>query len=756
MSIVSFLRKLGSCFLICALSTTAAYAQFSVLYTYGSNPDDPVDPQSNTAIAQGRDGNLYSTAIQGGANGYGAAFMITPSGALTVLYSFCSLPACADGLRPSGGLTLGTDGNFYGTTSGGGNTDNGYGDGVVFNMTSGGALTVLHVFTAATDGNFPYAAPVEGLDGNFYGTTSVGGSGGCGTIYKVTPSGTFTVLHTFPNSSTDGCAPHASLVLGTDGNLYGTASYGAYSTFKITPLGKYTHLTSSSALAGGYAPLMQAPNGSFYGSNGGQIFRMTSSGAVSILHTSGGTTDPNGSGYNSGVAWASDGNLYGDSTSGGTTTNCSSNLGYCGVIFKMTTGGAYTDLFDFEDADGFEGTPVIQNTNGIIYGQTDFGGVISGNLINAGTFWSWNNGLKPFVSFMPFTGHVGDQIQIFGQGFTDSSVVKFSGVTATETTLTGPTFILATVPAGTLDGYITVTTGTTTLKSLYKFLVHDSWGAGTPMPTAAVASCAAVLSGQVYVVGGVNSSPLTNNQIYNPSTNKWSSGTALGTGLSNQACAGVNGEVYEFGGTNNIGSSQTNAVWAYNPSTKVWTSKTAMPAALQDIVAVVDKGLVYVIGGYNGNRVTTVEAYNPATDTWTSEASLLVAQSGDAAGLIGSTIVISGGAGQSTDTGDTESYSVTKNSWTSRTADSTLRNNPCGGSIGTSLYVAGGEDRTTPPALNVLRAFAPSSNTWTTLSSIPQGTVDPASAVFNEQLYCFGGWTAFEGTVLNNVQIYQP
>jgi uncharacterized repeat protein (TIGR03803 family) len=347
MSIASLLGKLRLCLVICALSTTAAYAQFSVLYTYGSNPGDPVDPQLNTRIAQGRDGNLYSTAIQGGANNGGAAFVITPSGTLTVLYSFCSLSACADGGHPYGGLTLGTDGNFYGTTSGGGNTDNAYGDGVVFKMTPAGSLTVLHDFSAATEGNFPYSPPVEALDGNFYGTTSAGGSGGCGTIYKVTPSGNFTVLHTFPNSSTDGCAPRSSLALGTDGNLYGTASYGAYSTFKITPLGKYTHLTSSSALVGGYAPLMQAPNGSFYGGNGGQIFRMTSGGVVSILHTSSGSTDPNGYGYNGGVVWASDGNLYGDSTTGGTTTNCGSNLGYCGVIFKMTPAGAYTDLFDF-------------------------------------------------------------------------------------------------------------------------------------------------------------------------------------------------------------------------------------------------------------------------------------------------------------------------------------------------------------------------------------------------------------------------
>src|SRR5215470_917742 len=191
MSIASLRRQLVLCFLVFILSATFAQAQFSVLYTYGSHAGDPVDPINSTAIAQGRDGNLYSTAFQGGANGNGAAFKITPVGTLTVLYNFCSQAACADGKGPYGGLTLGTDGNFYGTTTGGGNGDNAYGDGVVYKITPAGAFTVVHVFDNPNkgEGYFPYGAPVEGLDGNFYGTTSGGGAAGCGTIYKVTPSG---------------------------------------------------------------------------------------------------------------------------------------------------------------------------------------------------------------------------------------------------------------------------------------------------------------------------------------------------------------------------------------------------------------------------------------------------------------------------------------------------------------------------------------------------------------------------------------
>lgn len=757
MSIGSVFRKLEFCFLICALSTTAAYAQFSVLYTYGSNPGDPVDPQSSTRIAQGRDGNLYSTAPQGGAHGDGAAFMITPSGTLTVLYSFCSKSSCADGTFPYGGLTLGTDGNFYGTTSGGGNTDNAYGDGVVFKMTSAGSLTVLHVFTAATDGNFPYASPVEGPDGNFYGTTSAGGSGSCGTIYKVTPSGTFNVLHTFPNASTDGCAPRSSLVLGTDGNLYGTASYGAYSTFKITPLGKYTHLTSGGVLAGGYAPLMQAPNGSFYGSNGGQIFKMSSSGAFSILHTSSGSTDPNGYGYNGGVVWASDGNLYGDTQTGGTTTNCASNLGYCGVIFKMTAAGAYMDLFNFEDPDGYNGTPLIQHTNGIVYGQANFGGTIPPN---AGTFWQWNKGLKPFVSFMPFAGHVGDQIQIFGQGFTNSSVVKFNGVVASHT-LTGSTFITATVPKGTLDGYITVTTGGTTLKSLYKFLVHDSWGQGAAMPVAVASPTTGVINGKVYIVGGRNGSTImANNQIYNISTNSWSTGAVIPVTTYAAASAVVGSTLYVIGGTSD-GTTVSNAVWAYNSSTNTWTGKAAILTARVSATAAVKNGIIYVMGGQDssGNSLTTVESYNPSTNTWTTESPMLVAKSFLSAGLVGTTIDATGGqTAVGVLTGDNEAYNSSTNSWTSLAADPKARGRDCAGSISGKWYIAGGYSGGTAgtAALTLTEVFSPSTNSWTTLAALPQATQSPGSAAYNGLLYCFGGQATQAGAAITNVQIYQP
>jgi uncharacterized repeat protein (TIGR03803 family) len=607
-----------------------------------------------------------------------------------------------------------------------------------------------------SDGGTPQGPPVEGLDGNFYGTTWVGGGpGSCGTIYKVTPTGTFTVLHTF--AITDACNSRAPLVLATDGNFYGTATYGGYGTFKISPSGKYTNLTPRGTLTS-QGPLTQAPNGYFYGgSSSDQIFRMTTSGAISILHSSSGTSDASGSGYNNGIVWASDGNLYGSTQAGGTNTNCSSNLGYCGVIFKMTPGGAYTHLFDFEDPDGFEAAPVIQHTNGIIYGQNTFGG----NVTSSGTFWEWNTGLKPFVSFMPFTGHVGDQIQIFGQGFTSSSVVKFNGVVASYT-LTGSTFITATVPAGTLDGYNTVTTGATTLNSLYTFLVHDSWGSGAAMPTAVVYPAAGYISGKIYVVGGNTKSTgagtaniIGNNQVYNTSTNTWTSAAAIPTPVWAASSAVVNGILYVIGGYTASGA--TDSLQAYHPLTNTWTSEATMPTALGETAAVVDKGIIYVMGGgiVSGNRANNVESYNPATNTWTVLAPLLNGKSETAAGLVGTTIVAADGYPNSGDTGDNEGYDVSTDTWSSLKTDPSPRHASCFGTITGKLYVAGGYDaNASPNAISVTESFNLTS--WMALSSMRKATSFPASAPGNGVLYCFGGEDSFSGNVLNNVQMYQP
>jgi uncharacterized repeat protein (TIGR03803 family) len=270
--------------------TGLGFAQtYSVLYNLGSKTGDPWNPTWSGIIAQGRDGNLYTTAPQ---DGDGSVFRITPAGALTILHNFTG----TDGLSPSGGLTLGTDGNFYGTTSGGG-----FAPGTIFNISSSGTLATLYTFMNTTDGSAPTAPPIRGLDGNFYGTTS-NGNGIFGTVYKLSSSGTFSVLHGF--AFNDGGFPQAPLVQGTDGSFYDTTEAASTdnlgTVFKITSTGTFTSLFSFESTHGAnpFAPLIQGTDGNFYGttrnggsSNLGTVFKITSHGTITVLHNFAGTTD---------------------------------------------------------------------------------------------------------------------------------------------------------------------------------------------------------------------------------------------------------------------------------------------------------------------------------------------------------------------------------------------------------------------------------------------------------------------------------
>ena len=739
-----------------ALVTTGFAQTYTVLYNFGTTAGDPQEPGYPGAIAQGRDGNMYSTTTSGG-KGVGTVFKITPGGKVTELYGFSG----PDGSYPNGGVTLGTDGNFYGTTYEGGS----FSRGTIFKITPGGTLTTLyHIGTQSTDGGFPYAAPIQGTDGNWYGTTYSGGTGGYGTIYKLTTAGVYTVLYPFEN--THGNGPQDALLLGNDGNFYGTTFAGGANgygeVFKITPAGALTVLYSFDNTHGAHpsGPLIQGTDGNFYGtteaggtSASGVAFKLTTAGVLTVLHNMNGTTD--GETPYDGVTQASDGNFYGTNGMPDTTNN--------GTIFEITSKNVFSVPYTFSATDTTKGsTPQavpFQHTNGILYGDTVTGDTSSFCTGGCGVFYSLSNTLPAFIKLLPYTGKVGSKIGILGQGFSSSSVVKFNGVQATTVTLTGTTFILATLPAGASDGFVTVTTGATTLKSLKKFVVHNSWSSGAVLPTAVEFPAAGTIGAKIYVVGGVTSTALVGtNQVYTPASNTWSTAAPIPTPVSGAASAVVGGLLYVIGGYTSTSGNFTGAVQVYNPTTNLWTTKTAMPTARGSAAAVVDGAAIYVIGG-NGSslRLNTVEKYTPATDTWTTEASLLTGKSEPSAGLLGSTIVAAGGYTTSEDTGDNEGYNVSTNKWSALTSDPTPRNASCFGTLSGQLYLAGGGDNGSQQTLT--ESFSASTNKWTTQASMPQATIAPGSAVSGGLLYCFGGSStgvALSGTVYNNVQIYQP
>src|ERR1039457_3861221 len=206
----------------------------TTLYSFCSRSGCTDGAYPVAGVVQAANGDLYGTTPSGGAQlGRGTIFKITPGGTLTTLYDFCSQggTSCTDGAGPQAGLVQAANGNFYGTTESGGRA---HGGGTVFKITPGGTLTTLYRFCSQSgcpDGSDPVAGVVQAADGDFYGTTSGGGASNGGTIFKITPGGTLTTLYSFcsqgvyPNC-TDGAAPEAGLVQDTNGDFYGTTYDG--------------------------------------------------------------------------------------------------------------------------------------------------------------------------------------------------------------------------------------------------------------------------------------------------------------------------------------------------------------------------------------------------------------------------------------------------------------------------------------------------------------------------------------------------
>ncbi len=378
--------------IVVMLPLAVSAQSFAVLQNFdNSNGNRPLTPP-----VLAKDGNLYGATLQGGANSQGLIYKLTPAGKLTALYTFCSQTKCTDGSLPEFGPILGSDGNLYGTTSNGGANDLGE----VYRLTLSGKLTVLHSFCLCAEGwyanslvedgaggffgttleagshqfggafhlaangklttlyNFCDSQPgcidaysntgepqplIRAADGSVYGITTTGGQyyylcspGGCGTVFKITPQGQFSVVYSFCSLSdcADGGSP-AWLIQGSDGNFYGTTSLGGSEA-----------------------------------TGGGTVFQLTASGVVTPLHSFSGAKG-NTSGYAPyDLIQGSNGALYGITFFGG---ECGNGAG-CGTVFSVSTSGSFESLHDFDASDGYVPAGIVQSSDTTLKGTASYGG----------------------------------------------------------------------------------------------------------------------------------------------------------------------------------------------------------------------------------------------------------------------------------------------------------------------------------------------------------------------------------------------
>jgi uncharacterized repeat protein (TIGR03803 family) len=344
---------------------------------------------------------------------------------VTTIYSFCAdTRLCTNGLFPEGELMQARDGDLYGTAANGGD----HNAGIVFKITLSGVFTKLYDFCSlpnCADGLSPSAGLVEARNGLFYGTTHGAGANGGGTIFRISPSGKLSTLYNFcgqPNCA-DGTYPQTSLILATDGNIYGATSSGG--------------LVDGTCFSGC-----------------GTVFRIPLSGTpLTLAHA---FTSSEGAQVQK-LIQATDGSFYGTARLGG-----SSNLG---TLFKMDSAGSVTVLFNFCNAAAchFSTNPVglIQSTNGLFYGTTTGPG--------NGTLFTF--GFPPFITMSPSSGPVGTMVKIYGTDLSGATEVTFNGGVSATFTIVSSGELDTSVPAGALFGPVKVTTPAATLTSNVVFRV---------------------------------------------------------------------------------------------------------------------------------------------------------------------------------------------------------------------------------------------------------------------------------------------
>jgi uncharacterized repeat protein (TIGR03803 family) len=466
MSTIIFKSILGIGICVGVLTASTCKAQ-TVQDIYSFNGQNSFANLLYVAPAQGRDGLLYGTTVGQGGTNYGAIFALSTKGRFRPLHTFDK----TNGSQPYAGLTLATGGSFFGTTFSGGSL----GNGVLFRVSPNGTYTVLHEFAGGSDGAGPAAPPIVGTDGLLYGATA-GNSSTPSTVYRYDRfKAIFATIYQF--DSQHGVGVNGTLVQAQDGNLYGTANQGGTNNcgtiFKLTTSGTllwfYSFPCRPTGGANPVGPLLQAGDGNIYGTTQlggsfgvGTVFKLDQSETVSVLYDfenySGSV--PDGSNAVGGLIQATDGNFYG-------TTNAAGDHNQ-GTLFQITPAGTYKQLYSFNNKGGgiFPAGTLLQHTNGRLYGTT-----LEGGKFRFGVVFSLDMGLGPFAALVSYTGKVGGTAEILSQGLTGATKVTFNGIAATNFTVVSDTFMTAVVPSGATTGPVVVTTPSGTLTSNKNFVV---------------------------------------------------------------------------------------------------------------------------------------------------------------------------------------------------------------------------------------------------------------------------------------------
>jgi uncharacterized repeat protein (TIGR03803 family) len=470
-SVVGFLSLL---FGLCLSTPTAAQtAAIHELFGFPCDAVTGVCPDGSApegSLVQASDGNFYGTTIFGTVLSHGGTvFKISPGGQFTSLRKFVADANghFSDGDFPVGELVEGNDGFLYGSTRMGGAHD----AGVIFKISKSGGFRVLHSFCSAAqcaDGANPTPL-VLGNDGNFYGGTTSGAASNNGSIFRITPGGSFVTLHAL-NSTSDGGPPNQALVQASDGNFYGVGGISPTgvigSLFRVTPSGQFTdiHNMGSPPDADPNARLIQASNGLLYGATlYGEVFQMSLSGSFQIV------VPGNFDTILGGVTQASDGNLWGTHSGRGVFQNAD-------ALFADTLGGSNLLNVSFDCLiNGGDPQGVIQGADGKLYGVATLCGVDSQHHAAGGTVFTVDAGLAApqavIAAFIPVRGNVGSSVTIRGDHFVGASAVAFNGVQASFKVL-NTKVIRATVPAGATTGPITVTNAGGTTVTKHSFSVE--------------------------------------------------------------------------------------------------------------------------------------------------------------------------------------------------------------------------------------------------------------------------------------------